>query len=120
MNRIINVEPREGVLPWRARPSPETTIAELERAVRELDLEILKTEAFEIILVQTDDQVLDGLPPPSIQELADTMFGESDAVTMVEESGRFPVIDEGMEEIGDHADKLDDEEIYNAGGTDPE
>lgn len=91
MSRILNIESREGGLPWRAHPSPETTVGELERAVREHDLEILRTVEFEVILVQTHDQIRDGVPPPTTEELADTMFGEA-SVTTVEESGTFPTL----------------------------
>ena len=111
MNRILNVEPRDGVLPWRAHPSPETTIAELERAVQKLDLNVIKTTGFEIILVQTDEQIRDGVPAPTTDELAATMFGDGAVVTTVEESGTFPLLpsdlDMGVLEVALRPGKLD-------------
>jgi hypothetical protein len=95
MSRILNIEPREGALPWRAHPSAETTIAELERAVHELDLDILKTNTDEILLVQTEKQIRDGVPPPMTDELAEVMFGVDSVVTTVEESGTYPIITPG-------------------------
>lgn len=105
MNRNLNVEPREGVHPWRAHPSAETTIGELERAVQEFDLDVVKTTAFEIILVQTAEQIRDGVPPPDIDELAREMFGDHAIIVTVEESGTFPSLDLDLPDlsIGDPA-----------------
>lgn len=97
MTRSITVQKKDGFLPWRAHPGPETTIAELELAVSLLKLDILRTTDDEILLVQTDEAIRDQAQPPFIEELALIMFGDdADQATLVEETGQFtkPTVEE--------------------------
>ncbi len=114
MNRTITVQNREGALPWRAHMSEDTTVGELELAVSLLKLDIIRTTADEILLVQTDEAIKDGVPPPDIQELAMVMFGpESDQATLVEETGSHRTIDEAEafdQEATDRHEEHDSEE----------
>jgi len=90
MNRAITVKKPEGVVPWRAYPSPETTVAELERAINDLDLELVNDgETLEIYLTQGRRRT-----PPAIEDLARVMFGDqSDEATLVEETQPNKIID---------------------------
>lgn len=114
MNRTLTVQKKEGFLPWRASPSPDTTVGELELAVSLLKLDILRTTEDEILLVQTDEAIKDGVPPPDIQELAMVMFGpESDQATLVEEMGSHRTVDEAEafdQEAKDRHEEQDSEE----------
>ncbi len=97
MSRSLTVQKKLGILPWRAHPGPETTIAELEAAVSMLKLDVLRTTDDEILLVQTDEAIREQTPPPFIEELALVMFGDdADEATLVEETGQFtkPTVEE--------------------------
>ncbi len=114
MKRSIIVQNRGGVLPWRAHMSEHTTVGELELALSLLKLDIIRTTTDEILLVQTEEAIKDGVPPPDTQELAIVMFGtEADQALLVEDSGSVPVLegqdrhfeeDADREMIGDDVD----------------
>ncbi len=98
MSRSITVQPKEGFLPWRAHPGPETTMDELEAALSSLKLDILRTTDDEILLVQTGEAIREGVPPPDIEELSMVMFADDagDAI-LVEETGQHRAIDYDQE-----------------------
>lgn len=100
MTRSLTVQKKDGFLPWRAHPGPETTMSELEAAISLLKLDILRTTDDEILLVQTAEAIRDGVPPPSTGELAVTMFGDDvDEAILVEDTGTFelPAIEDLLE-----------------------
>lgn len=100
MNRSLTIQPKDGSLPWRAQPSENTTIEELERAVMMLKLDILRTTDDEILLVQTAEAIRDGVPPPDTQELEMVMFPGYESVTLVEDPGPHRTIDEDEIHVG--------------------
>ncbi len=92
MSRALTVQPKVGSLPWRAHPSEETTVAELERALSMFKIDLVRTTADEILLVQNTESIRDGEPPPKTEDLARIMFGHDDAV-LVEETGAHKKLD---------------------------
>lgn len=75
---------------WRVYPSGDTTVAELTGAL----------EAFPIVCVVDEDGAVclqmigdrdDGRP--SLEELAQALWGPDNTATLVDESGAYPAID---------------------------
>ena len=97
MSRAINVRKPEGNTPWRAYPSPDTTVDELQRAVNGLDLELVTDgETLEIYLTQGRRRT-----PPAIEDLARVMFGDdAGEATLVEETQPNKIIDEDDIPVG--------------------
>lgn len=76
--------------PWRALPSPDTTLEQLSAAlVRFPDLRIEIGPAFDVTLVIAKL----GAMPPATDKLADAMFGDENDATTIEESGVFQTLD---------------------------
>lgn len=93
MNRALTIQPKEGVLPWRAHPSESTTIGELTAAISMFKLDVLRTTADEILLVQTAEAIREGAPPPGMEELGAAMFGQDHNAILVTESGIHKTLD---------------------------
>jgi len=93
VNRSLTIQEKVGSLPWRACPSADTTVGELEAAVSMFKITIARTTADEILLVQTDEAIRDGDPPPDMEELGTAMFGEDHNAILVTESGIYKTLD---------------------------
>jgi len=90
VNRSLTIQKKKGLLPWRAHPGPDTTVGELESALSLLSLDLVRTTEDEILLVQTQAAIRDGVLPPDTEELAAIMFGlDAEQATLVEETGAF-------------------------------
>ncbi len=83
MSRTLVVHKAERFVPWRAVPDAGTTVGELARAVQILPVKVVTDAEFGVILMMANASAL----PPSIEVLADTMFGIDTNPTLVEESG---------------------------------
>lgn len=97
MSRALTIQPKVGSLPWRACPSQETTVGELEAAISMFKIDLVRTSADEILLVQNTEAIRDGVPPPTMEELGTAMFGPDHNAILVTESGIHKAI--GEEEI---------------------
>ncbi len=97
MSRSITIQAKLGSLPWRANPSPDTTMEELEAALSMFQLDIARTTDDEIILVQTAQAIRDGAPGPGMEELGRAMFGPDNNAILVTETGKFPKLEAAFE-----------------------
>ena len=87
MSRSITIQAKAGPLPWRAHPSEDTTVGELEAAISLFKLDILRTTDDEILIVQTDEAIREGADPPAMEELGRAMFGPDHNAILVTETG---------------------------------
>ncbi len=98
MSRSITIQAKGGALPWRAHPSEDTTVGELEAAISLFDLDILRTTDDEILIVQTDQAIRDGAEPPAMEELGRAMFGpDHNAILVTESTARSRRLEESFE-----------------------
>lgn len=81
--RTLTVQKSERFVPWRAVPDSDTTVAELQSAVDALGLCVVNDPELGIVLIMAS--MAD--TPPSIEVLADALFGVDSNPTLVEESG---------------------------------
>ena len=81
--RTLTVQKSERFIPWRAVPDKDTTVEELEAAVDMLRLNVVNDPELGIVLMMAAI----GDTPPSIEVLADALFGVDANPTLVEESG---------------------------------
>lgn len=93
MNRSLTIQTKLGSLPWRAHPSEDTTVGELQAAISIFKLDVLRTTDDEILLVQTDQAIRAGDPPPDMEELGTAMFGLDHNAILVTESGIHKTLD---------------------------
>ena len=98
MSRSITIQSKVGPLPWRAHPSEDTTVEELEAAISLFKLDILRTTDDEILLVQTDQAIREGAPPPSMEELGRAMFGPDHNAILVTETARHRKLEESFDD----------------------
>jgi len=89
VNRSLTIQAKTGSLPWRAHPSDDTTVGELEAAISMFQLDILRTTDDEILLVQTDQAIRNDAEPPAMEALGRAMFGPDHNAILVTETGRF-------------------------------
>lgn len=93
----LTIQPKVGRLPWRACPSEDTTVGELEAAISMFQLDILRTTDDEILIVQTDQAIRDGADPPAMDELGRAMFGPDHNAILVTETGQHRRLEESFE-----------------------
>jgi hypothetical protein len=85
--------------PWAAFPSADTTVAQLAPAILEFNLEVDVTTDLDVYLKRRDG---DNSPPPNMEELGASMFGEGHNAILVTESGirKAPTVEE-LEDLYD-------------------
>ncbi len=81
--------------PWRAYPSPDTTLAQLAPAVLEFELEVDVTTDLIVYLKRRDG---DKNPTPTMEELGKAMFGEGHNAILVTETGAHRRLEESFDD----------------------
>ena len=105
-SRTLTIHKPERFVPWRAVPDPATTVEELQAAVDRLPVKVVTEAEFGVILMMANASDV----PPTIEVLADTMFGADANPILVEETGVHRTPDLFNQEARDRHAEQDSEQ----------